>query len=153
MYALGLVLYALTTGKEPWEALLKKYPDTAVIKVPQKVVVQQARPPLKPADGVHPFIAEQLRACWAHEPAQRPTAVELRQRFERVLQSETAAATAAAAHEEALLCVVCEDAKKSVLLLPCKHICTCQGCAEGLGACPICRVPIEDRVVDVYISS
>ena len=153
MYALGLVLYALTTGKEPWEALLKKYPDTAVIKVPQKVVVQQARPPLKPADGAHPFIAEQLRACWAHEPAQRPTAVELRQRFERVLQSETAAATAAAAHEEALLCVVCEDAKKSVLLLPCKHICTCQGCAGGLAACPICRVPIEDRVVDVYISS
>jgi serine/threonine protein kinase len=153
VYALGMVLYALTTGKEPWEALLKKHPESAVIKVPQRVVEKKDRPPLKPVDGALPFIEEQLRACWEHDPADRPAAAELRQRFERVLQSETAAATAAAAHTEAYLCVVCEDAQKSVLLLPCKHICMCEGCAEGVRDCPICRTNIGERITGVYITS
>jgi serine/threonine protein kinase len=153
VYALGMVLYALTTGKEPWEALLKKHPESAVIKVPQRVVVKKDRPPLKPADGAHPFIEERLRACWAHGPADRPAAAELRQQFERVLQSEAAAATAAAAQEEAYLCVICEDVQKSVLLLPCKHVCMCEGCAGGMRDCPICRAPISERITGVYITS
>jgi serine/threonine protein kinase len=82
IFALGLVFYAITTGKEPWEALVKKYPESAALKVAQKVVQKKSRPPLKLGHGAQPFMEEQLRACWDQEPAARPTAAELLQRFE-----------------------------------------------------------------------
>ncbi|XP_076436649.1 uncharacterized protein LOC143276125 [Babylonia areolata] len=55
-------------------------------------------------------------------------------------------------------CVVCQDANKSVLILPCKHMCLCVRCANqivrstlvGRRVCPLCRRRIE-RVMDVYV--
>jgi serine/threonine protein kinase len=89
IFALGLVFYAITTGKEPpWEALLKKYPESAALKVAQKVVQKKSRPPLKLGSGAQPFMEEQLRACWDQEPAARPTAAELLQRFEYQHQTD-----------------------------------------------------------------
>jgi serine/threonine protein kinase len=157
VYALGMCLYALTTGKEPWAALSQKYPQAAYMKVAQKVVQKEDRPPLKPADEAYPFIEEQLRECWAQDPAERPSTAALLKRFEALLQSEAAAAVrtaaAAAAQEQAYTCVVCEDAQKSVLLLPCKHICMCECCAGGVQDCPICRVPIEEVITGVYVTA
>jgi Zinc finger, C3HC4 type (RING finger) len=55
--------------------------------------------------------------------------------------------------EQRTLCCVCQDAKKSVLLLPCRHLCLCAGCCRRLrgsgGLCPICRVLITDSL-EVY---
>jgi DNA segregation ATPase FtsK/SpoIIIE-like protein len=55
--------------------------------------------------------------------------------------------------EQRSLCCVCQDAKKTVLLLPCRHLCLCSGCCTRLrssgGLCPICRVLITDSL-DVY---
>jgi hypothetical protein len=66
-----------------------------------------------------------------------------------------------------LMCVVCLSKQKNMLFLPCKHLCTCSGCADrvmravgpggggdggggGGGAkCPICRTIVE-HVLDVY---
>ncbi len=50
--------------------------------------------------------------------------------------------------DEQKMCVVCQDAEKSVLLLPCRHVCVCKGCArnEQLDACPLCRETIVDRI-------
>ena len=46
-------------------------------------------------------------------------------------------------------CVVCTERVKEVILLPCKHRCLCQVCADkvGLGLCPMCRTPIEELIV------
>jgi hypothetical protein len=47
-----------------------------------------------------------------------------------------------------LQCVVCMDAKKSVCLLPCKHMCMCQPCASKVMAasaqCLVCRKLVAD---------
>jgi serine/threonine protein kinase len=83
IFALGLTLYAITTGKEPWEAVVKKYPESAALKIAQKLVQKRDRPPLKPADGAQPFMEQQLRLCWDQDPAARPTAAELLQRLEQ----------------------------------------------------------------------
>lgn len=52
------------------------------------------------------------------------------------------------------LCVICQDCKKSVLLLPCRHLCLCQKCSEYLrqyGAnCPLCR-EIFQEMISVYV--
>jgi len=50
---------------------------------------------------------------------------------------------------DALLCVVCEDGRKEVLLMPCNHMCLCKNCAESylfktMKDCPICRTPVKE---------
>jgi len=56
--------------------------------------------------------------------------------------------------EDERLCIVCEDEKKEVILLPCKHMCLCKKCAstclfKTLHECPMCRAMIGDSM-EVY---
>ena len=48
------------------------------------------------------------------------------------------------------LCVVCQDAQKDVIFLPCRHMCACTSCARRLvgrlALCPVCRAPIRQRM-------
>ena len=56
---------------------------------------------------------------------------------------------AAPAVEEEVLCVVCMDAPKQHIILPCGHQCVCEACAQQLTqttspSCPVCRAPIRE---------
>lgn len=48
------------------------------------------------------------------------------------------------------LCVVCQDQKKCVILLPCRHYCLCQICMQRVvetdPVCPICRQYVLDHL-------
>ena len=55
------------------------------------------------------------------------------------------------------LCVVCQDARKCILLLPCRHICLCTECFDTIKGmprryrnCPLCRKKIADSM-KVYL--
>lgn len=55
------------------------------------------------------------------------------------------------------LCVVCRDNVKSVLIMPCKHLCLCVSCAKclaGMGPrrriCPLCRRSFKS-ITNVYL--
>jgi hypothetical protein len=51
---------------------------------------------------------------------------------------------------EETMCVVCMDAPKDRVVLPCGHMCVCAACAQLLrDLCPVCRGPIE-RLVQVF---
>ena len=43
--------------------------------------------------------------------------------------------------EEKKMCVVCQTSTKSVLLLPCRHMCLCEDCSRRneMNKCPLCR--------------
>ena len=50
------------------------------------------------------------------------------------------------------LCIICLDAKKSVLFLPCCHMCCCKSCGSNPSwrknpSCPLCRAPIRGKTV------
>lgn len=45
-----------------------------------------------------------------------------------------------------LSCVVCLEREKATVFLPCRHRCCCGPCGGLLTACPLCRVPIRDRI-------
>mmetsp|Transcript_29949 Transcript_29949/g.49539 ORF Transcript_29949/g.49539 Transcript_29949/m.49539 type:complete len:140 (-) Transcript_29949:37-456(-) len=65
-----------------------------------------------------------------------------RQRKEKLVREQLEAAAATST------CVVCQENIKSVLILPCRHLCLCQGCSEvlQLKTCPLCREKIESKI-------
>ena len=50
--------------------------------------------------------------------------------------------------KEQRLCVVCQESEKSVVLLPCRHMCLCEACSTNnqVQFCPLCRRPIAHRI-------
>jgi hypothetical protein len=52
---------------------------------------------------------------------------------------------------EEKMCVVCFDAPKDHIIVPCGHMCVCEACAEQLTrtrtpSCPVCRGPIRETM-------
>lgn len=50
--------------------------------------------------------------------------------------------------KEQRLCVICCEKEKSVVLLPCRHLCLCDSCSlhAGLDMCPLCRECIVHKI-------
>jgi Zinc finger, C3HC4 type (RING finger) len=48
--------------------------------------------------------------------------------------------------EDSRLCSICSERPRNVALLPCKHNCLCQECADTQSRCPVCRAEIVDRI-------
>ena len=59
-------------------------------------------------------------------------------------------ATAAQADDIQRECVICFTVVKDTVVLPCRHLCLCQGCSQIVrmqnNNCPICRTRIESFI-------
>lgn len=49
-----------------------------------------------------------------------------------------------------LTCTICLDGEISIMLMPCRHLCTCASCTAHLTKCPLCMEAIADTLI-VYI--
>lgn len=43
-------------------------------------------------------------------------------------------------------CSVCMENPKSILFLPCRHVCVCDGCSKKIESCPVCRVVALEKM-------
>jgi hypothetical protein len=82
----------------------------------------------------------------AAPPAKRQTLRDLRDKdvdakLKEVKQEKVAVE---ARLDDAMTCIVCQDAPRSVLL-SCAHACLCVACANSVTECPICRQNITSR--------
>lgn len=50
---------------------------------------------------------------------------------------------------EEQVCVICRDEPKSVVLMPCRHLCLCIVCSGSVRTCPLCRKRIVN-IMSVY---
>jgi len=48
------------------------------------------------------------------------------------------------------MCVICLTEPKCTLLVPCRHLCVCEGCGKEINQCPVCRSHIKQRTL-VYL--
>lgn len=85
-------------------------------------------------------LQEQLEAVMMIKKALNTENLELQRRLEK-----------AEARKEELqqgTCVVCLDNLANLVCLPCKHLAMCMDCGllDNLANCPICRVPVEDKM-------
>ena len=46
------------------------------------------------------------------------------------------------------LCIICHDREKSVILMPCRHLCLCFECSNhsAVNSCPKCRTVISSKI-------
>jgi hypothetical protein len=75
------------------------------------------------------------------------------QQVQARLGSSVVPPAAPAPHPDAeeTMCVVCFDAPKDHIIVPCGHMCVCASCAEQLTktrtpTCPVCREPIRETM-------
>ena len=66
------------------------------------------------------------------------------------MQAQLGSSVVPPAAPEETQCVVCMDAPKNRVVLPCMHMCVCEACAQLLrDRCPVCLGPIE-RIAQLF---
>jgi TPR repeat protein len=145
VYAFAVLLWTLFSGKAPFS-------DLGPVQVSVAVCDRGERPSPDPADMPQELVVL-MKRCWAAQPEQRPTMAAAIGPMGRALRQvgAPAAAPAVPSHLARNECVVCIDAPRSTVLLPCGHVCMCGDCVGDCQSCPICRTAIESAL-KVYFS-
>ncbi|CEL99944.1 unnamed protein product [Vitrella brassicaformis CCMP3155] len=102
-------------------------------------------------DGAAERLVGQLRQQLSQQDQENDALIRQLQEAEWKLAQATSASSSSGGEDDALRCDDCMDNYKSILLIPCRHICLCGGCAGVLMTrppadrlCPRCRQPITD---------
>lgn len=72
-----------------------------------------------------------------------------RQLFQRIQSLEQERSQLLSQQVEAVSdrsCVACLDRLANTVLLRCRHLCCCEGCARRMTQCPVCRQSVRDRI-------
>ena len=84
VFSLGVLLWELATGGQPWAQYYASGNKAADALVAQAVYTRGERPPLlpgRPSPESTPFFHSQIAQCWAQQPADRPSAAALHAAF------------------------------------------------------------------------
>lgn len=100
-----------------------------------------------------------VATCDKFDAARRELITRIVTRKRELLQAAKDKETAKVADQN--LCCICMEAAKSILLLPCRHLCVCEVCSQGsplsperllrgsaaprrIQSCPVCRAAVAE---------
>jgi len=77
-----------------------------------------------------------------------PSTLKELQNIEKVMRTTL---TKLESKKEALLkehkmCMLCNDVVRSIAFTPCGHVCVCEQCGHREKECPICKIPIQQKI-------
>jgi len=77
-----------------------------------------------------------------------PSTLKELQNIEKVMR---ASLTKLESKKESLLkehkmCMLCNDTIRSIAFTPCGHVCVCEQCGQREKECPICKMPIQQKI-------
>ena len=133
VYSFTMTLHHLLSGRKPFAE--------AENALQVMFAISQSRRPdleLLPA-ALRPIVAD----GWASAVEKRPTMLEMLE-----VLSPAAAHLASEEQEQkqdTVLCVVCIDAPRTNVLIPCGHLCLCEEHAQATQQCPICRSHVDSQ--------
>lgn len=134
VYSFCMTLHHVMTNEKP-------FANCANVMQIMFSVSKGERPELK---GLPASFRQIVARGWDAQAVNRPTMQELL----AVLNPASAALALEEQElrEDATKCVVCLAGLRSHVLIPCGHLCACNGCADALKKCPICRAGVTSRV-------
>jgi len=98
-------------------------------------------------------LIKRIRSHFDSSPAPKETEKEETKSRKRKSKSTTKNSKKKKQEEETnsnILCCVCLVKTRTVLLMPCKHLCLCSECSPKISTCPQCRSTPTTRL-EVYI--
>lgn len=51
---------------------------------------------------------------------------------------------------EKMLCCVCMERERNIVLMDCKHLVLCENCSTGISKCPICNKNAKEKIKIFY---
>jgi len=78
-----------------------------------------------------------MKNCWQSAPKDRPSMSAIQANLQEAFAEEMVLASKTE-------CVICLNAVPVMALLPCGHMCACEGCGPMLETCPICRAAVQE---------
>lgn len=52
--------------------------------------------------------------------------------------------------KQSIVCKCCNSRNSCVLLLPCRHLCSCKDCAVSLNSCPVCGMEKKESIEAIF---
>jgi len=141
---------ALETENAAQNAALRDLRARFVVIEQQQAAIREATTLLPTVDaetgaeGVTP--ASLLRKRARVGPAEPSSAQRLVQAGGELVRVKRERDEAREEAERAVACVVCLDAPRAVLFMPCGHAVACAACSGAVADCPVCRQPVAQRV-------
>ena len=144
VYSFGIVAWEVFSGAVPFANS-----NLTTMQLMLRIGTGKLTPTPVDSLSTPPQVVELYKRCWSFNPSDRPAINDALDVLLPLMSQQSASKDSINDDDDdSNDCVVCTDAKRDVVLVPCGHVALCQKCAGSLlvKKCPICSSAITQVV-------